>query len=168
MEKDTQYSLPFASVSGKKVAADFDGGSVSSDGGVLFLREVERQVGVIRRVVEALRDTRHQSYIDHSYEDLVRQRVLQIACGYEDANDCDDLRHDPALKTACERLPFSGDDLASQPTMSRLENSVTKTDLYRMARALVDTFLASYESPPSAIILDIDDTDDPTHGAQQM
>jgi hypothetical protein len=135
---------------------------------VLFLREVERGVGVIRRLVDALTDTRHQSYIDHSYNELVSQRVYQIACGYEDANDCNDLRTDPAIKTACNRVPITGSDLASQSTMTRLENSVTRTQLYRMAQALVDTFLCSYKTPPDAILLDIDDTDDPTHGTQQM
>jgi len=168
MTKDNQTMLPFASISGKKVEADFDGGIITSDGGVLFLREVESKVGVIRRLVDSLRDHRHQSYVDHSYEELLRQRVFQIACGYEDANDCNDLRRDPALKAACGRLPICGDDLASQPTMSRLENSVSRTDLYRMARALVDIFLSSYESPPEAIILDADDTSDPTYGEQQL
>jgi hypothetical protein len=168
MPKDNQISLPFASISGKKVTADFTGGTVTSDGGALFLSEVERGVGVIQRLVGALTDHRHQSYIDHSYEELISQRVYQIACGYEDANDCNDLRQDPAIKAACKRLPIEGEDLASQSTMTRLENSVTRPQLYRMARALVDTFLSSYEIPPEAIILDMDDTDDPTHGTQQM
>lgn len=166
--KDNQITLSFASISSKKVNADFAGGTVTSDGGVLFLREVERGVGVIRRLVGALTDHRHQGYVDHSYEELVSQRVYQIACGYEDANDCNDLRRDPAIKAACNRLPITGCDLASQSTMTRLENSVTRTQLYRMARALVDTFLSSYKKPPSSIILDMDDTDDPTHGAQQL
>jgi len=168
MTKDNQLTLPFASISTKKVNADFDGGTLTSDGGVLFLREVERGVGVISRLVEALLDNRHQSYVDHSYKELLSQRVYQIACGYEDANDCNDLRSDPAIKAACNRLPLTGGNLASQSTMTRLENSVTRTQLYHMARALVDTFLCSYKKPPDAIILDMDDTDDPTHGAQQM
>jgi len=168
MTKDNQITLPFASISGKNVNADFMGGTLTSDGGALFLREVERGVGVIRRLVNALTDHRHQSYIDHSYEELLSQRVYQIACGYEDANDCNDLRSDPAIKAACDRLPITGGNLASQSTMTRLENSVTRTQLYRMARALVDTFLSSYRKPPEAIIIDMDDTDDPTHGTQQM
>lgn len=168
MSKDTKNRLSFARIFGKKVEADFDGGTLTSDGGALFLREVEAQVGVIDRIVAALRDRRHASYVQHSLRDLLRQRVFQIACGYEDANDCDALRGDPAFKLACERLPESGADLASQPTMTRLENGVSRTDLYRIARALVDTFVASYPKPPKAIILDLDDTDDPTHGAQQL
>jgi Transposase DDE domain group 1 len=166
--QDTQTPLTFASISGKKVSADFDAGSLSSDGGVLFLRAVEANVGVIQRLSHALHDRRHQSYVEHTYGDLLRQRVFQIACGYEDANDCDPLRHDPAFKAACDRLPISGKPLASQPTMTRLENAARRSDLYRMAQALVDTFLASYDSAPEAILLDIDDTDDPAHGEQHL
>ena len=164
----SHHTLPFARVAGKKVEADFDGGSLTQDGGMLLLRTAEAAVGVVKRMVAALRDRRHPSYIDHTYEDLLRQRVFQIACGYEDANDSDELRSDPALKTACERAPGTGADLASQPTLSRLENQVSRTDLYRLAGALLDTFLASYPKPPKKIILDIDDTEDITHGAQQL
>lgn len=167
MPQDTHTPLIFASISGKNVQADFDGGTLTSDGGVLFLRAVEANVGVIQRLSQALHDRRHPSYVEHTYDDLLRQRVFQIACGYEDANDCDTLRHDPAFKAACNHLPISGKPLASQPTMTRLENAARRSDLYRMARALVDTFLASYASAPEAILLDIDDTDDPTHGEQQ-
>jgi len=168
MINNYQITFPFASISGKKVNADFTGGTLTSDAGVLFLREVERGIGVIRRLVGALRDQRHQSYTDHSYYELLSQRVYQIACGYEDANDCNDLRSDPAIKAACDRLPIAGCDLASQPTMTRLENSVSRTDLYRMGLALVDIFIDSYKKQPKAIILDVDDTDDETHGNQQM
>ena len=115
MRKNTQTVLGFASISGKKVEADFEGGTTTSDGGALLLRELESRIGIVDRIVEALWDRRHQSYVDHSYTDLIRQRVFQIACGYEDANDSNDLRSDPAMKAACERLPLTGDDLASQP-----------------------------------------------------
>ena len=101
--ENSHHTLPFARVAGKKVEADFDGGSLTQDGGMLLLRTAEAVVGVVKRMVAALRDRRHPSYIDHTYEDLLRQRVFQIACGYEDANDSDELRSDPALKTACER-----------------------------------------------------------------
>lgn len=167
MTQDTKHGLSFARIFEKKVEADFDGGTLTSDGGAPVLREVDAQVGVIDRLVAAIRDRRHPSYVKHSIKDLLRQRVFQMACGYEDANDCDVLRGDPGFKIACERLPESGPDLASQPTMTRLENSVSRTDLYRIARALVDTFVASYAKPPTSLILDIDDTDDPTHGAQE-
>ena len=164
----SQITLSFASISGRKIEADFDGGTTTSDGGVLLLRQAEARTGIVNRLVGAMSDRRHQSYIDHTYTDLIRQRVFQIACGYEDANDSDDLRSDPGLKIACERLPLTGDDLASQPTMSRLENSVTRSDLYRMGEALLETFIESYDKPPRKLILDIDDTDDPTHGSQQL
>ena len=166
--ENSQITLSFASISGRKIEADFDGGTTTSDGGALLLRQAESKIGIVDRIVGALCDRRHQSYIDHTYIDLIKQRVFQIACGYEDANDSNDLRSDPGLKAACERLPLTGDDLASQPTMSRLENSVTRSDLYRIALALLETFIESYDQPPRKIILDIDDTDDATHGAQQL
>lgn len=168
MSQASQIMLPFASISGKKVHADFEGGTLSSDGGVLFLRALEHDLGLLHDLAETLPDRRHQSYVDHSYETLLRQRVFQIAMGYEDANDCDTLRRDPAFKAACERLPISGLDLGSQPTMTRLENVVRRRDLYRMARVFVDHFIASYPEPPAALLLDIDDTADVTHGAQQL
>jgi len=168
MTQDTQIVLPFASLSGKRLQADFDGGALSSDGGVLFLRETEAHIGVIRRFVEALDDRRDPRYTDHSYEELLRQRIFQIACGDEDANDCDSLRRDPAFKAACERLPIVGEDLASQPTMSRLDNAPRRSALYRMAQALLEPFVASYDRPPKALLLDIDDTADEVHGAQQQ
>ena len=168
MIQDTQPVLSFASIFGTKVEADFDGGTLTSDGGAVFLRAVESKVGVIERIVGALRDRRHPSYVVHTLRDLVCQRVMQMACGYEDANDCDGVRGDPAITIACERLPASGEVLASQPTMTRLENGVSRTELYRVAQALVETFVASYARPPKAIILDSDDPDDPTHGAQHL
>ena len=146
----------------------FDGGTTTSDGGALLLRQAESKIGIVDRIVRALCDRRHQSYIDHTYTDLIKQRVFQIACGYEDANDSNDLRSDPALKAACDRLPLTGADLASQPTMSRFENSISRTDLYRIGLALLETFIESYDKPPKKIILDIDDTDDATHGSQQL
>jgi hypothetical protein len=168
MAQDTQIVLPFARLSGKNLQADFDGGTLSSDGGVLFLREIEAQVGVIRRLAGALHDPRDSRYTDHSYEELLSQRIFQIACGYDDANDCTPLRHDPAFKAACGRLPISDDPLASQPSMSRFENAPRRRDLYRTAQALFDTFVASYDRAPQSVLLDIDDTADEVHGAQQQ
>ncbi len=168
MQERKQICLPLARISGKKVDIDFKGGPLTSDGGVLLLRRVEKKVGIVSRLVGSLKDRRHPSYVRHSLEDLLKQRVFQIACGYEDADDCDDLRGDPGFKAACDRLPITGHDLASQPTLTRLENSVRRADLYRIAQAFIDAFLASYKKPPKGIILDIDDTDDPTHGSQQL
>ncbi len=168
MGEDSEMKLHFASISGKKVEAAFDGGSLSSDGGVLHLRAMDKRLGLIDSLADCISDNRHPSYVEHSLSDLIRQRVFQIALGYEDANDCDDLRTDPALKMACDRLPITGDDLASQPTMSRLENQVRRSELYRLSCVLVDMFLDSYDKAPEAIILDIDDTDDETHGDQEL
>ena len=167
MREDSQLSLEFKMISGKKVTADFTGGDVSYDVGVLALRAIVDKIGIIDQLAEAITDTRHQSYIRHDLTMLLNQRILQIACGYEDADDSDDLRTDPGFKSACNRLP-SGDDLASQPTMSRFENALTSRDIYRIAKVMIKQFIASYEEPPEALILDIDDTDDPTHGAQQL
>ena len=168
MAQDTQIVLPFARLAGKNLQADFEGGTLSSDGGVLFLREIEAQVGVIRRFAEALHDPRDARYTDHSYEELLSQRIFQIACGYADANDCTPLRHDPAFKAACGRLPISDDPLASQPSMSRFENAPRRSELYRTAQALLDSFVASYDRAPPSVLLDIDDTADEVHGGQQQ
>ena len=168
MTKFTKQLLLFKDISGKKIQVDFDGGEVSSDAGLLFLREVERRSGIIRRMAEALPDRRHPSYVTHQLEELLKQRVFQIISGYEDANDCDDLRSDPIMKMACDRLPLSEDDLGSQPTMCRLENAPSRTDLYRLGEALVDVFIDSYKRAPEGIILDLDDTADETHGHQQL
>lgn len=167
MRENTQIALEFQGISGKRVTADFSGGDVTSDAGVLVLREIVEHTGFIDHLAEAIVDTRHQSYVHHDVKDLLVQRVAQIACGYEDADDADDLRSDPGFKAACNRLP-SEDDLASQPTMSRFENALTSRDLYRIGGVMIDQFIASWEAAPEGIILDIDDTDDPTHGAQQL
>ncbi len=96
MEENTQLELEFPRVAGKKVIMDFDGGAVTSDAGLLILRETERRTGIIRRIVENIMDTRDERYIKHPMKELVTQRVMQIACGYEDADDSDHLRRDPA------------------------------------------------------------------------
>ena len=168
MTQDTQIVLPFARLSDKNLQADFDGGTLSSDGGVLFLREIEARIGIIRRFSEVLNDPRDARYTDHSYEEMLSQRIFQIACGYEDANDCNTLRHDPAFKAACGRLPILGEPLASQPSMSRMENRPRRSELYRIAHALFDTFVASYDQAPQSLLLDIDDTADEVHGVQQQ
>jgi len=160
--------LLFKDISGKKVEVDFDGGEITSDVGILFLRETEEHIGIINRIAAVIHDKRHPGYVEHEVLPLLKQRVFQIASGYEDCNDSDDLRNDSIMKISCEKLPLSGSPLASQPTMSRFENSLSRTVLYRIACAFIDDFIDSYKTPPDGIILDIDDTDDPTHGAQQM
>lgn len=167
MENKKQLAQ-FKDISGKKVEVDFDGGEVTSDAGVLFLRQTEEKLGIIERVAGVLRDRRHPGYVKHQFVELLRQRVFQIACGYEDGNDANELRADPLMKMACERLPISDAPLASQPTISRFENAPARTDLYRLAEAFLEGFIASYETAPEAIILDFDETADPTHGHQQL
>ena len=115
------FSLP--SVERKKVTAAFDGGRISSDGGVLLLALAERRLGIAGRLAAAITDRRDPARVVHALSDILRARILAIACGYEDADDLDHLRGDPALKLACGRLPDSGRDLCSQPTMSRCENA---------------------------------------------
>ena len=176
--QDKHHRMSFASLSGKQVKAVFDGGILTSlpvrvrtqtgDSGVMLLREVASKIGILRRIIEAITDRRHPSYVDHPTADLVSQRVFQMACGYEDANDCNALRGDPGFKAACDRLPVTGADLASQPTMSRFENRINRGDLYRIAKAFADGFIASYKKPPKAILLDIDDTEDKVYGSGQL
>ena len=168
MTKFTKQLLLFKDISGKKIEVDFDGGEVSSDAGLLFLRETEAKHGIIRRMANVLRDRRHKSYITHDLLELFSQRVFQIASGYEDANDSNDLRKDPIIKIACAKLPLSDEELGSQPTMCRFENAPSRTDLYRLGEALVDLFIDSYKKAPKGIILDFDDTDDEIHGHQQL
>jgi hypothetical protein len=145
----------------------FDGGRVSSDGGLLLLREVDRRYGVTESIASRLRDRRQPGKVRQSLHDLVRQRVYQIACGYEDCNDAATLAGDPVFKAALDRVPNSDPDLASQPTLSRFENGLSRTDLYRAAQVLIELFVAQTR-PPQQIILDVDATDDPTHGQQEF
>ncbi|MCK4563090.1 MAG: IS1380 family transposase [Verrucomicrobia bacterium] len=167
MDKDNQIQLPFSPLKKRKVTAVFDEPLVSSDGGLMLIREVLEETGIIRSLARALHDPRHPSYVDHTMEELLTQRVAQICCGYEDANDCDALRDDPLFKMVAGRLP-EGDALASQPTMSRLENRVSAKELLRMGYALVDQFIASFDRAPEAIVLDLDPTSDHVHGRQQL
>ncbi len=167
MHKDNQIQLPFSPLKKRKVTAVFDEPLVSSDGGLMLIREVLEETGIIRSLARALHDPRHPSYVDHTMEELLTQRVAQICCGYEDANDCDTLRDDPLFKMVAGRLP-EGDALASQPTMSRLENRVSAKELLRMGYALVDQFIASFDRAPEAIVLDLDPTSDHVHGRQQL
>ena len=161
-------SISLLNVQNKSVELDFSGGLLTSDAGALLLREVEEQIGLIKAMVEAVHDPRDARYVKHTLTDLLIQRITQIACGYEDANDCNDLRNDPVFKMLAGRFPELGEALASQPTMSRFENSISRTTLYRLAKAFVDTFVASYEKAPEMIVVDFDDTNNNVHGGQQL
>ncbi len=161
--------LPFdlPAVARKKLTVDFDGGNQSSDAGLLLLRGAEKKIGVCARLADAIRDRRDPTRVRHDMFELVSARVLAIACGYEDGNDHDWLRHDPTLKMAVGRCPETGAALASQSTISRFENAPTKADAARLAEALVDQFTA-HVTPAHRDIFDIDDTFDAAHGGQQM
>src|SRR5918912_2049058 len=169
MVYSTPEQLSFHPIAGHTVRADFEGGALSSDFGVLLLRGIDRQIGLTERFTAAIHDKRHPSYIDHPLRDLLAQRIYQIASGYADGNDANSLRRDPLFKLGVERPPLAPEqDLARAPTFSRLEHSVDRKDLYRLTQALVDHFIASYPEPPAAIVLDLDHSDDPTHGQQEL
>src|SRR6476659_2099849 len=168
-----RYSNPeqlcFPPVTGQTLRADFEGGALSSDFGALLLRGIDRQIGLTERRAAAIHDKRHQAYIDHPLRDLLAQRIYQLASGYADANDANHLRRDPVFKLGLERRPLEAEaDLASAPTFSRLEHQMDRKDIYRLTRALVDHFIASYVEPPAAIVLDVDHSDDPTYGQQEF
>ncbi len=168
MTKATLLPFTLPAVARKKVTVAFDGGMLSSDAGVLILRGVEKQLSLAARLASCLRDKRDPDRIRHSLEEMLRLRMFAIAAGYEDANDCDTLRYDPAFKMAVGRLPENGTPLCSQPTLSRLENAPSRGELARLMRAMVDQFCASYRRRPKEIVLDIDDTFDAVHGHQQL
>jgi len=161
--------LDFGILHRKPIEGRFDAGDISSDGGLMLLARMESELGLLQELSNCLTDTRQSSKVVHRLPELLTQRVYQIVCGYEDCNDADDLRHDPILKLCVGRLPDSQPALASQPTLSRFENSIDVDDLWAMASVFVDVFISQYaESKPEQIILDFDATDDPTHGQQQL
>lgn len=168
MDDDTLVPFALPAVCRKKVMAAFDGGRLSSDGGLLLLRDAERRLGLSRMLAGCLRDRRDPTMTVHPLAEMLRFRMLAIACGYQDADDCDALRVDPLFKLAVGRAPDSGASLCSQPTMSRLENMPSRIEAARMTAALVDQFCRSFPRPPATITLDIDDTCDPVHGHQQL
>ncbi len=168
MSDDTVLPFRFPAVVRKRVTAAFDGGRLTSDGGVLLLGVAERRLGLADRLAGLIADRRNPLLIRHGVADILRARMLAIACGYEDADDLDALRGDPGFKLACGRLPDNGMDLCSQPTMSRWENMPSLREVVRLSYALVDLYCASYRCPPAAVTLDIDDTVDVVHGHQQL
>jgi hypothetical protein len=168
MPETTTETFGFPAIWRKKVTAAFDGGRVTSNGGVLLLAAVERDLGIAERFAGLIADPRNPAFITHSVADILRARMLAIACGYEDADDLDYLRDDPGFKLACGRLPDSGAKLCSQPTVSRWENAPTLREVIKLTYAMVDLYCASYARPPRAVTLDIDDTVDVVHGHQQL
>jgi hypothetical protein len=155
-------------IAGKPLRAAFDGRRLTSDAGILVLAEIERRLGIAERLVRCIADPRLPGRVQHTLAEMIRFRVLLIAAGYPDADDCDVLRADPAFKMAVGRTPESGKDLCSQPTMCRLENLPGVTALKRMMAAMVELFCDSFEAVPRRIVLDVDDTEDRVHGHQQL
>ncbi len=148
--------------------AAFDGGRLTSDGGVPWLAHADATLGVCAEIAACIPDWRRDARV-HPLATLIMQRVYQIACGYADQNDATTLRHDPLFKLVCGRLPETGAPLASQPTLSRMENAVSARDCYRIALALGKVYLRerALTAAPTRILLDLDSTDDPTHGTQE-
>jgi hypothetical protein len=156
-----------SAVAGKRLVARFDGGQLSSDGGLLALREVERRLGIADRLAACIDDPRAPERVRHDLAAILRFRLLMIAAGYEDGNDADGLRHDPVFKLALDGLPDSA-ALCSQPTISRLENLPDVRALLRIARAMVGLYCASFRHVPRRVVLDVGDTFDAVHGGQQL
>jgi hypothetical protein len=166
---DSTGILPgLPSVNGKPVHVAFDGGRMTSDSGILLLAAIERRLGIAERLAGCIEDRRAPERVRHGLAEMIRYRALLIAAGYPDGNDCDALKSDPAFKMAVGRLPESGADLCSQPTISRLENLPGPVALKRMMAAMVELFCDSFVQVPRRIVLDIDDTEDRVHGGQQL
>jgi hypothetical protein len=156
------------SLGAKPVVAAFDGGDITSDAGWLLVALADRQIGLTAAIAQGIVDSRDPAKVEHRLEELFKERIYAIASGYEDCNDLDFLRKDPALKEACGRNAITGADLASQPTLSRVENMLTQQDLLRMAKEILFRAIAQIPKGSRVIILDVDATDDPTHGSQQL
>jgi hypothetical protein len=167
MTECTRKTLQFTSLSRKKILANFEGGHLTSDGGALLLREVNRRTGLIHALAECITDPREPARIRHDVRTMLAQRVYGIALGYEDGNDHQTLRNDPIMQILAETAPDPDDPLASPSTLCRFENSVNRESLARMSEVFVDQFIASYPQPPEEIILDFDATEDAIHGQQE-
>jgi hypothetical protein len=172
MTDRTQAKPELKRLGRQSVEAMFDGGTLTSDGGLLLLREADRKLNLIDRIARVLPDPRDPRYVTHTQAEMLTSRILGIAAGYEDGNDHQQLRHDSAFQVAAGRTPAemnyeNSSPLASPSTLSRLENRVDAKTCFKLHEILVDTFLDSFETPPEEIVLDFDATDDPTHGNQE-
>ena len=171
-ENSTTVCLLFPEMFAKPVVLEFDQRQRSSDGGAVLLKAAERRYGLVAGMAGCLRDERQAGKVDHSLQDLFKQRVFSIACGYADANDSARLGADPIHKILLDRDPIAGLDLASQPTLSRFENAAGPRQLYRMAERLAESVIERHakrlHNRAKLITIDLDPTDDPTHGAQQL
>ena len=159
----TQESFDFPACKRRQVEARFDGGDITSDGGVLLLRQADRCLGLSASMAKALEDSRRRASCTHNLQSLVRQRLYALALGYEDLNDHHSLRHDLAIQTAVER----DSALASASTLCRWENRADRSAAWRLHEVLVEQFIGSYRRAPKRLILDFDATDDAVHGKQE-
>jgi len=159
----TQESFAFPVCKRRVVEANFRGGDITSNGGVLLLREADRRLGLCEAVARVLKDPRDRRRCLHGSEDLLRQRVYALALGYEDLNDHDALRHDLAVQTAVDRI----EPLASSATLCRWENRADREVAWRIHEVMLERFIASFDAPPEELILDFDATDDAVHGKQE-
>ena len=171
-DDSTRQSVLFSELTGKRVIVKFDQEHASSDGGAVLLQACDRRLGLTDALIGTIEDRRQSGKVRHAIGDLVRQRLYAIACGYPDGNDAGRLGAAPIQKLLCGRDPIEGEDLASQPTLSRFENAFDRADLYRMGIALAQTVIERHrrrlKRKAKRITIDLDPTDDPTHGAQQL
>ena len=163
MANCTGRKLGFSKLKRRVLEVDFEGGEVSSDGGLLLVREVDRRLGLTERAAAVLHDPRDPDLITHPLRDLIRQRVYAIVQGYEDLNDHGELRQDVLLQAMLDR----DEPLASAPTLCRLENRASRATAWALHGELIETFIASFKSAPTELVLDFDATDDPVHGKQE-
>jgi len=166
-KKTKKDQLKFKGIKNKSVEVNFEGGNVTSDAGLILLRRVEEQTEFLRSISSCIEEKRHPSYTRHSIETIVKQRVFGIIGGYEDGNDHNELRKDAMLKIALNKDINEETDLSSPSTISRLENSVDREDLEKIASGFVEQFISGYSKPPKSLVLDFDATDDPVHGGQE-
>lgn len=159
----TAKVFSFSPLSRKKITAQFSGGSITSNAGIVLLREVNKKLSLSKQLAACIQDLRDPSRIDHSYESMLMQRIYGIACGYEDLNDHDALRQDQCFQIACDR----NEPLSSSPTLCRMENNFTREDCARVSQLLVELFIQCHKKAPDELILDFDATDDPAHGEQE-
>jgi len=163
---DSLFDMSFPAVGHRPVEVRFDGGQITSDAGLLMLSAADRKLGLSALLAEQIVDTREAGKVRHEVSDLVRERLFAIAAGYEDANDLDQLCRDPALLLSCGK-PL-GNELASQPTVSRFENAIGRKDLFCLAETLAWIVVRQLPSDTRTVVLDVDATDDPCHGQQEL
>ena len=154
----------------KKISTDFKGGNISSDAGLLLINKIDSHLELSNKVSNSIVDYRNQSKIEHTFQDLLKQRMYQIIAGYEDCIDANSLRNDPIFKTICGRLSETDSPLAGQSTLSRLENNISTSDLHALSNLMVDVYISrkKRDGIPKKIVIDIDPTDDPCHGKQEF